>query len=214
MNQELKARVDAALRYIPKKGKLLEIGSYPFIVTKYLIEKGYDVEGLDKNHTKQAISVSPCDIETDKYPFKDNTFDIVLMLEVVEHLGVNPIHALKEAHRVLKPKGVIVITTPNILRLQNLKSIIFRRKQLATLRSLTQKESIGYMSHIREYTKIELKEILEFCKFEVKDIYMFEGSKNKLTKCIVFIFPFFSTTIVISGNKVKKCQNDVHSVEQ
>jgi len=203
MNQELKARVDATLRFIPKKGKLLEIGSYPFDVTKYLIEKGYEVKGIDINHIKQTLGVSHCDIEKENLPFDADTFDIILMMEVFEHLGVNPIYALKEIYRVLKPGGIFVITTPNILRLQNLKSIIFRRKQLATLRSLTQKESLGYMGHIREYTRRELKEILEHCKYEINSVFMYEGSKNTLTKCIVSIFPFFSTTIIISGTKVK-----------
>jgi ubiquinone/menaquinone biosynthesis C-methylase UbiE len=42
----------------------------------------------------------------------DNSFDIVISCETVEHLP-NPALALKELARVLKPGGTLVLTTPN-----------------------------------------------------------------------------------------------------
>jgi len=204
MNQELERRLNKTLEIVPKQGKLLEIGSYPFIITKELIKRGYDVSGIDMNHTKQTIGVCNCNIETQSFPFQDKTFDIILMMEVIEHLGIDPINAIKESWRVLKDDGIFVITTPNILRLQNLKSIICRGKQLATLRSLIQKEKIGYMGHIREYTKKELKEILSYCGFKNFESCMYEGSNNKLTKCIVTVFPSYATTIMFTCKKGEK----------
>ncbi|KKS95350.1 MAG: 3-demethylubiquinone-9 3-O-methyltransferase [Microgenomates group bacterium GW2011_GWC1_43_13] len=47
-------------------------------------------------------------------PFRDEVFDVILSTEVVEHVE-NPQKALKEAVRVLKKNGVLVITTPNRL---------------------------------------------------------------------------------------------------
>jgi len=201
MNQELKERLDKTLEIVPKQGKLLEIGSYPFIITKELIKRGYDVSGIDLNQTKQTMGIECCNIETESFPFKDKTFDIVLMMEVIEHLGIDPINTIKESRRVLKDDGIFVITTPNILRLQNLKSIICRGKQLATLRSLIQKEKIGYMGHIREYTRKELKEILVYCGFKDFKYCMYEGSSNKLALFIVFFFQGCCTTIMYACKK-------------
>ena len=198
MNKELKRRLDKTLEIVPKQGKLLEIGSYPFIITKELIKRGYDVSGLDLNQTKQSMGIYHCNIETEAFPFKDKTFDIILMMEVIEHLGINPINAIQESRRVLKDDGIFVLTTPNILRLQNLKSLICRGKQLATLRSLTQKEKLGYIGHIREYTKKELKEILSYCGFKIYKSCMYEGSIHKPTKIIVFLFPSYATTIMLA----------------
>lgn len=63
------------------------------------------------------------DIKTDKIktikytikkeiPFKDNTFDIVTLLAVLEHLE-KPLDAINEIHKVLKPNGLILITVPS-----------------------------------------------------------------------------------------------------
>lgn len=45
-------------------------------------------------------------------PFKDNSFDIVISIEVIEH-AENPDLMLKEIRRILKPDGILHITTAN-----------------------------------------------------------------------------------------------------
>jgi SAM-dependent methyltransferase len=42
---------------------------------------------------------------------KSNFFDFVLCTEVLEHT-LNPFKAVKEIHRILKPKGIVLISTP------------------------------------------------------------------------------------------------------
>ena len=43
--------------------------------------------------------------------FKDNNFDLVLLLEVLEHVD-QPFKAALEIHRVLKPNGHLIVSTP------------------------------------------------------------------------------------------------------
>jgi SAM-dependent methyltransferase len=45
-------------------------------------------------------------------PYADNTFDAVILSEVLEHLDDDE-QALKEAYRVLKPNGVLAVTVPH-----------------------------------------------------------------------------------------------------
>lgn len=45
-------------------------------------------------------------------PFKDKSFDIVTMIEVIEHVD-NPVLILSEVRRVLKPEGILHVTTAN-----------------------------------------------------------------------------------------------------
>ncbi|HOX08618.1 MAG TPA: methyltransferase domain-containing protein [Planctomycetota bacterium] len=49
-----------------------------------------------------------------RWPFPDGSFDGIHMQEVIEHLE-NPAHAVRECARVLKPDGVLVLSTPNML---------------------------------------------------------------------------------------------------
>ncbi len=43
----------------------------------------------------------------------DNSIDIVLFTEILEHITFNPVELWQEIHRLMKPDAVIVITTPN-----------------------------------------------------------------------------------------------------
>lgn len=71
----------------------------------------YTVSYADKEYALSAYFV---DLETQKLPAKNNTFDVVLCCEVLEHLDVDPMFMLAELNRVLKPGGRLILTTPNI----------------------------------------------------------------------------------------------------
>lgn len=51
--------------------------------------------------------------------FPSSSFDCVLFLETIEHVE-NPMAFLKEFHRLLKPKGFLIISTPNALNYSNI----------------------------------------------------------------------------------------------
>jgi SAM-dependent methyltransferase len=56
--------------------------------------------------------LQPVDVDTQGLPFKDSSFDMVTALGVIEHLQ-KPENLIKEAKRVLKPKGIVYILTPS-----------------------------------------------------------------------------------------------------
>lgn len=60
----------------------------------------------DDNH------FSLCNLNTDKIPFGDNAFDFVIAGEVIEHIK-RPFEFIEEVHRVLKPSGRLLLSTPN-----------------------------------------------------------------------------------------------------
>jgi len=91
-------------------GRVLDIGG------KKENKRGQFRPPLDKVENWEYLNIDEttnpdyfCSAES--IPVKDETFDMVLMTEVLEHLE-HPELVLAEAHRVLKKKGVLVATMP------------------------------------------------------------------------------------------------------
>lgn len=79
-----------------------------------MISEGW---GIDKKTEAQDWSGKVKTIKQDldaaaALPFSGNKFDCLLMLAVLEHLKF-PKEVLREAYRILKPEGIVVLTTPS-----------------------------------------------------------------------------------------------------
>lgn len=71
------------------------------------------------------VPVKVANLNVDKLPFADNSFNIVTCTEVIEHLE-HYRETIREMHRVLRPGGALVLTTPNILNLKSrIRFLIF-----------------------------------------------------------------------------------------
>jgi len=113
-------RRDLLLSYIPKEGKILDAGCGFGKLVIYLKRLGYDVTGIDNNELAVAklkefdksLQVELGDILNIHYP--DSSFDAYISMGVVEHFEDGPLPVLKEAHRVLKPNGLIFVSVPTV----------------------------------------------------------------------------------------------------
>jgi len=86
-------------KYIKLNGKLLDIGCGD----KYFINRQkINCIGIDRLYGTKFV---------DKLNFEDETFDYVTMLAVIEHIQ-NVEQLFSEVHRVLKPNGKFIFTTP------------------------------------------------------------------------------------------------------
>jgi SAM-dependent methyltransferase len=84
----------------------------------WLLGHGCNYVGVDISETAvRQATASGLDArlieDASVLPFKDGSFDIGLMVEVLEHL-FTPHHAVADMHRVLRPGGVLLVTVPNI----------------------------------------------------------------------------------------------------
>src|SRR6185295_4914640 len=64
------------------------------------------------------LKVDIVNLNRDPLPYPDNSFDVVTATEVVEHLERYR-DVLREIHRVMKPGGICILTTPNVLNLNS-----------------------------------------------------------------------------------------------
>jgi SAM-dependent methyltransferase len=66
--------------------------------------------GIDRNPRTRADLL--CDLDHFPYPFRDNSFDAVRAIHVIEHVS-DVILAMEEFHRVLRPGGRLILATPH-----------------------------------------------------------------------------------------------------
>jgi SAM-dependent methyltransferase len=101
-------------------------------------------------------------IESGPFPYPDESFDMVLFCEILEHLPFDPVNALGEIHRVLrKGSGVLLITTPNAVRAGNVARIARGENVYESLSGYG-----AYGRHNREYTLDELERMVKANGYE------------------------------------------------
>jgi SAM-dependent methyltransferase len=61
-----------------------------------------------------GVEIKQADFDRQPLPYADRTFDLVTCTEVLEHVE-NYRGVLREIFRVLKPGGVVIVSTPNVL---------------------------------------------------------------------------------------------------
>ena len=86
-----------------------------------LARHGFDVRGTNFERGLDFPAGLPVDEGIDLtrgLPYPDESFDLVCLTEVIEHLE-NHRAAIAELARVLKPGGWLILTTPNIMRLDS-----------------------------------------------------------------------------------------------
>ena len=70
------------------------------------------------------MTVDVVNLNAEPLPYPEASFDLVTCTEVIEHLE-HYRAALREMARVLRPGGVLVITTPNVLNLRSRLRYLF-----------------------------------------------------------------------------------------
>lgn len=111
---------------VEKNAEVLDAGAGHGALSYQLNRAGYKVIALDFNNSLFECEDIPF-VEADlsrHLPFENNSFDVVIAVEVWEHINGHP-NFLSEVYRILKPKGKLFITTPNILSLKSRMRFLF-----------------------------------------------------------------------------------------
>jgi len=137
-------------------GTVLEVGSGEGYGITELAPEAEHYIAVDKYNTSISKELQANNkitfIQAEVPPLKeieDNSVDFVVAFQVIEHIKDDE-QFLYEIHRVLKPGGKVILTTPNIMM------------------SITRSPW-----HIREYTPEQMREILKssFDNFELKGVF-------------------------------------------
>lgn len=103
--------VENYLTQIPKNSKILDVGCGEGVLVERFYKRGYNIIGLDLNYSSNIVKKG----DITEMPFKGQEFDIVLCLDIIEHLNFDKQEkALTEIKRVLKDNGILLLSVPNL----------------------------------------------------------------------------------------------------
>jgi len=153
-------------KYVDRGSSILEVGSSPGHLSVMLQALGYRVVGLDKEPEKYAsrydsfgIQTVKNDLESEAISLPRSSFEAVIFTEVLEHLKPQHVNGvLKEIGRVLKKRGVLILSTPNSSSLENY------------ILELTHKREL-FHEHAKEYRLPELVRLVARSNFTIVESF-------------------------------------------
>ena len=95
-------------------------------------------------------------LELSEPPYPEGSFDVIVFGEILEHLDIDPLGIFPKLHDLLKPGGVLILTTPNAVRLINVAYMLAG----ANFFDRYHPETGIYGRHNREFTAPELARLL------------------------------------------------------
>ncbi len=188
-----------ALNFIGYNKSVLEVGCSTGYLTKVIAERGCNVVGMDLDPVAaqraerwaERVVVGNID-EGDVWNYvKDESFDVVVLGDVLEHLR-DPLASLRQAVRKMKPDGYVVTSVPNFAH---------GDVRMAVLQGRFRYTETGLLdhTHLRFFTLESTRELLSEAGLIVVD-----------TKRVVM--PLFSAEIGIKRRDVsQQTLNELHA---
>ena len=148
-------------------------GSFASAVQRELQCKSYGIDisqDAADSAQKNGVKAFQLDIDSEDFPFESLYFDCVFCGEIIEHLYY-PDHLLREVHRVLRPGGILLLTTPNMASWFNRISILLGFQPIFSDVGL--ERNFGHlwemepMGHLRLFTYRSIMGLIDFHGFTV-----------------------------------------------
>lgn len=177
-----------------KKIRILELGSGQGAFANRLFDMGFkDIVCVDINKENfkldNKVEFLKCDLNTDFSEKISERFDLVVSLEVIEHVE-NPWHFFREVKKTLSENGKFIFSTPNIDTIKS--KLTFLKKGRFSFFYHGDYEDSG---HITPLPKFILYYLIEKNNFK-KKVYTQNVKYNYNFKKISHIFKFIMHYII------------------
>lgn len=189
---------------------ILDIGTSPLTFTYKHYLRTVDMFTIDRsgllaercrdNHIDHRV----CNLSTEPIPLDDAQVDMVVFTEVLEHLNTGPGRIFSEINRILRPRGALVFSLPNMAMLKNRVAALLGRPVLEPVHAVFKEDKSehsqgsgewvhGY-GHIREYTMSETMDIVRRYGFEVqsaKSVDAFISPPDRFSRLRRIVMPMY-----------------------
>jgi len=156
---------DVVLHSRYKSGRWLDAGCAHGFLLKIANEHGWEPYGFDASPyaVEEARKVCPnaqvfISDARGRLPLPNNFFEVITACELVEHLS-QPEKFLKEAYRLLKPDGLLFVTTPNA------SSVFSSRLATGFCRAISFSTPFQDETHVSYFTSESIERLLSRCGF-------------------------------------------------
>jgi len=175
------------------RGKVLEVGCGSTGVIHFIDKKRCFKVGIDPliSSLRSKMNFSDAYLIVgigEKLPFKDNSFNIVLCINVLDHC-LNPQEVLKEIRRVLKEDGLL------IFQVNTFQFEIFPSRIAHALRILL---SLIDLPHPYHFSHHEIVSLLRTCGFKIIKERRKIPSLKKFKDLIAFLILQFRLSCIIA----------------
>ena len=171
-------------KYLNPEAKILDFGSGPCDKTAVLHFMGYncfayddlqdDWHKISENRNKIISFSKECGInftqaDNKKLPFEKNSFDMVMLNDVLEHLHNSPRVIINDLLELCKADGLLFITVPNAVNIRKRRDVLFGKTNHPSFHKYYWSND-NWRGHIREYVKDDLVALTKYLDLEIIEL--------------------------------------------
>ncbi len=187
-----------ALSYLQPGSTILDFGSGPCDKTAILQLLGFRCSAYDdlqddwhkvpENREKILSFAFSCGINFKQanaqgLPFERESFDMVMLTDVIEHLHDSPRDLLNDLLELAKPEGLLLVTVPSAVNIRKRIDVVIGNTNLPPFEGYYWYPG-AWRGHIREYVRNDLVKLAEYLNLEVLELRGIDQMLQKLPRGI------------------------------
>jgi SAM-dependent methyltransferase len=193
-------------RWLQPGSAILDFGSGPCDKTSVLQYLGFKCSAYDDlqdewhklpgNREKIISFATHCGIDFQQssggiLPFSKNTFDMIMLNSVLEHLHDSPRDLLNDLLEFAKPDGLLFVTVPNAVNIRKRIDVFLGKTNLPGFEGYYWYPG-SWRGHIREYVKNDLVLLADYLSLEVLELRGCDHMLWKLPRSIRPVYSFLT----------------------
>ena len=174
--QRLRATAERIVELVPTTVEVLDIGGHYLHLSSVLSLLGYRMSAIDvpafatlplvvERAARAGIALTAVpsdDIAAGRFlSDQSDRFGAVLFCEILEHITFNPIAFWRRVHTVVRPSGMILVTTPNSLKLLSVLGALWNLLSLRRI-GLSVKQIMHHGTFGHHWKEYSAREIVEY----------------------------------------------------